>query len=180
MNGTSEKRPWWRLHGATWVAICSVLMASAYLNVNVVDLLYRMKYGPVRPSLIVEGWPVYAVDVDAVSSAMRVDWLSLFADACVSLVIAAGTAAKVEQWRRKNPASLRPSWEHVISLVIVLGAAVVFDVVNRWGSTVDVIDHLAALRWPASTVLFIALGLTCLAFVQFLGGLARRLARWLG
>jgi len=177
MNDTSEKRPWWRLHGATWVAICIVLAATAYLNLNVVDILYRVKYGPVRPSLIVEGWPVCAVDTDVVSSAMSVDWLSLCADVCAGLTIVMGTGVKVEWWRRQNRTRLRTTSKHLIAIVVLAATVVAFEVANRSGSAVDAIDYVQALRWPAMAVLFIGLSLTCLAFVDLLGVLASRLTR---
>ena len=177
MNQTRERRSWWRLHGETWAGIFLVLTASAYLNVNVVDSLYRLKYGPVRPSLLIDGWPIDAVESDVISSALHLNWLSLFANIGLTLILAVGTAAKIEQCRRKSGTALRLTSEHWLTLVVLAIVVLTLDVVNRSDSLMDPIDCARAFRWPAASVLLIGLYLTCLRFVELLGSLAGRITR---
>ncbi len=115
MDTTLQRRPWWHLHGMTWATIGLVLAASLYLNVNVADSLYRLKYGPVRPSLLVDGWPLDAVEEDVVSAELHVNWLSLTANAAVTLILALGTAARVEHWKREYGTALRLTAEHGVT-----------------------------------------------------------------
>lgn len=178
MNETLERKPWWRLHGATWAAIGLVLSASVCLNVNVADSLYRLKYGPVRPSLLIDGWPVNAVEEDVVSAELHVNSLSLAANAAVTLLLALGTGMKVEQWKRNDNTALRFTSEHGLTLAVLAVTLVAMEVVNRSDSLVDPIDYAGALRWPAVSVLFIALCLTCRSFVDLLGFLAKRMTQY--
>jgi hypothetical protein len=161
----------------TWAAICLVLAASLYLNVNVADSLYRLKYGPVRPSLLVDGWPVNAVEEDVVSAELRVNWLCLAANAAATLILALGTTAKVELWKRQDGTALRFTSEHAVTLGLLAVTLVALEIVNRSDSLVDPIDLVGALRWPAVSVLFLALCLTCRSFVDLLGSLAARRMR---
>ena len=177
MNDTlkNANRPWHRLHGTTWAAVGLVLAASVYLNANSVDILYRVKYGPVRPALVIDGWPFCAVDVDPVSSAIQVDRIRLFANACVILLITLGTAVKVEQWRRGRSAGMRFTSEYFIALGILTAVILALEIINESGSAIDAVDYVAAFRWPALSVMFIGLGTSCLAFVDLIGLLANRL-----
>jgi len=177
MNETLERKPWWRLHGATWAAIGLVLSASVCLNVNVADSLYRLKYGPVRPSVLIDGWPINAVEADVVSAELHVNPLTMFANIGLTLILAVGTAAKVEQWRRKYGAALRFTSEHGVTLVVLAVALLAMEVVNRSDALVDPIDYVGVLRWPAASALFIALCLTCRSFVDLLGFLAGRMTQ---
>ena len=177
MNDTLNSRPWWRLHGATWLAVCIVLTAGVYLNANVADMLYRMKYGPVRPSLLIDGWPINAVNANVISAALHVDRMSLLANICVVLTITAGMSIKIELWRRKYRTRLRFKSEHFIALFTLAAVVLVLEIINRSDSLVDPIDYVTAFRWPALAVLFMGLALTCLTFVDLLGLLAHGATR---
>ena len=177
MNDELKTEPWWRPHKETWLAVCLVVAAGLYLNINVVDLLYRIKYGPVRPSLVVSGWPIDAVDADVISAVLQVDKTSLFIDACVVLAIAIGAAVKVEQWRRGSQSALRVTSERLVTLTVLVAAVLAMEIVNRSDSFVDAIDYVEALRWPSLGVLFAGLCLASAAVTDVLRLVAAPLAQ---
>ncbi len=164
---TVHKRPWWHLHGVTWAVGCLVVVSSIYLNVNVVDALYRLKYGPVRPSILVSGWPFNAVEEDAVSAKLHVNWHSLLTNLALTLILAVGAAFRVEAWRRKSAASWRFTAEHAVTIVVIGVATLLLHAVSRSDCLVgEIIDCVDAFRWPAASILFVAFCLTCRAFVE--------------
>ena len=177
MTERTDSRSWWRLHGATWSGIAFLFLAGGYLNINVPDALYRFKYGPVRPAVIVDGWPVSAVDADTVSSALSVNRNRLALDLCVVLAITTGAAIQIERWRRRRGADFRFASEHCVSLVVLVAVVLVFEAINGRDSIADPIDYVAAFRWPALGAMFVGLGLACFSLVELLGHLARHVGR---
>ena len=86
-----------------------------------------------------------------------------------------GTAAKVEQWRRKRRAGFRFTSECSLALVLLAVAVLGLEVINESGAAADLVDYVAAFRWPALAVLFIGLSMSCLALVDSIGFLSARL-----
>ncbi len=173
-NTTIRKWPWWRLHRASWAAACLVVASSVYLNLDVVDALYRLKYGPVRPSILISGWPFNAIGEDPVSAELHVNWSVVLTNTVLTLILAAGAAIRLEAWRRKSAASWRFTAEHGIAIFVAGIVLLALDVVNRSDSLIDPIDCAGALRWPAASILFVALYLTCSTFVDSLRHLVER------
>lgn len=174
---TIRQRPWWRLHGATWAAACLVVASSVYLNLDVVDALYRLKYGPVRPSILISGWPFHAIGEDPVSAELHVNWTVVLTNTVLTLILAAGAAIRLEAWRRKSTASWHFTAEHSIAIFVAGIVVLALDVVHRLDSLIDPIDCAGAFRWPAASILFVALYLTCSAFVDSLRCFAERVTR---
>ena len=150
MNDQWKRKPWRLPHRETWLTFCLLVAAGVYLNLNIADLLYRIKYGPVRPSLAVSGWPIDAVDADVISAVLRVDEAGVITDACVVLAIALGAAVRVEQRRRSGQCVLRVTSERLAALTLLAAVVLAMELVNRSNSLVDPIDFVEALRWPAS------------------------------
>lgn len=174
---TIRKRPWWRLHRASWVAACLVVASSVYLNLDVVDALYRLKYGPVRPSILISGWPFNAIGEDIASAELHVNWSVVLVNTVLTLILAAGATIRLEAWRRKSTASWRFTAEHGIVIFVVGIVVLTLDVVSRSDVLIGPIDCAGACRWPAASILFGALYLTCSTFVDGLQYLAERVTR---